>query len=100
MRLAVCWAAHTRTDDPHAVVPRALERVLTLIEATACGLAVVVNNAWDPELMLEPARQRERWLGATYQVADALASFGADVMLEPSSRSSDSTASGTATSSI
>jgi hypothetical protein len=52
--------------DSHQLQPRALERLEQVIVAAAeRGLAVVVANLRDPQLMADPPSHRERLLAGT-----------------------------------
>jgi hypothetical protein len=75
---------HRLAQDAHQLPPRALERLEQLITAASeRGLAVVVANLRDPQLMADPPRHRERLLAGTRQLAEAIKHHGPSVVLEP-----------------
>lgn len=58
-----------------------LEQVIAA--ASERGLAVVVANLRDPQLMADPPSHRERLLASTQQLAEAIKHHGPSVALEP-----------------
>jgi endoglucanase len=61
-----------------------LERLEQVIAAASeRGLAVVVANLRDPQLMADPPSHRERLLASTQQLAEAIKHHGPSVALEP-----------------
>jgi len=84
VRLAVVWAAHTGPAPGYVVDPAALDHVAALADAALeAGLAVVVDNHLDPQLMSDPVAHRDRLLAATRQVATRFASHPPNLVLEP-----------------
>jgi endoglucanase len=84
VRLGACFGLHRLAPDAHQLQPRALERLEQVIAAASeRGLAVVVANLRDPQLMADPPRHRERLLAATRQLAQAIRHHGPSVLLEP-----------------
>jgi endoglucanase len=85
VRIAVSCAAHVRkTGSTFSFDPAALETIARGVErATGLGLAVVVANTHDPDLMADPPAHRERVLSCTQRLASALAHYGPSVALEP-----------------
>jgi endoglucanase len=84
VRLGACYGLHRRAADSHQLQPRALERLEEVIAAASGrGLAVVVANLRDPQLMADPPRHRQRLLAATRQLAQATKHHGPGVVLEP-----------------
>ncbi|MDQ2847717.1 MAG: glycoside hydrolase family 5 protein [Actinomycetota bacterium] len=84
IRLVTSMALHTLAAGAPRLDPRALERVEQAINAaTGHGLAVVLANMLDPELMADPPRHRERLLACTGQLAASIKHHGASVVLEP-----------------
>lgn len=84
IRLGACFGLHRASPDSHELDPRILERLEQVIAAaTERGLAVVVANLRDPELMTHPQRERARLLAGTRQLAEAIKHHGPGVMLEP-----------------
>ncbi|GAB2540306.1 glycoside hydrolase family 5 protein [Nocardia heshunensis] len=82
VRLGVCWAAHTGPE--FRIDAAALDRVSALAElATARGLALVVTNFLDPDLMADPPRHLDRLLSITGQVASRFAEHPGSIVLEP-----------------
>ncbi|WP_051178524.1 glycoside hydrolase family 5 protein [Nocardia concava] len=82
VRLGVCWAAHTGTD--FRIEGSVLDRVTTLAEqATDRGLALVLTNFLDPELMADPPKHLDRLLSITDQVATRFADHPESILLEP-----------------
>lgn len=82
VRLALSLAAHHQ--PPEQVDTAVLDELDQLIRA-ACdhGLAVVVANMHDPQLMADPAGSRQRLLACTRQLAEATQRHGPTVVLEP-----------------
>ncbi|MEC3917532.1 glycoside hydrolase family 5 protein [Nocardia sp. CDC160] len=82
VRLGVCWAAHT--GPGFQIDATALERVATLAEqATERGLALVLTNFLDPELMADPPKYLDRLLSITEQVTTRFAAHPESILLEP-----------------
>ena len=80
----VSLAAHRQPGSDHHLDPAALEHLDWVIRV-ACdrGLAVVVCNMVDPELMGDPGAHRDRLLACTRQLTAAVAPHGPTVVLEP-----------------
>ena len=88
VRVVVSSAAH-RSSDSGEIDPAALDRVQRVVRtATEAGLAVVVANAIDPELMADPAAHRGRLLRSARALAGSIADHGSNVLLEPLSEPS------------
>jgi endoglucanase len=84
IRLGACFGLHRLAPDSHELQPRALERLEQVIAAASGrGLAVVVANLRDPQLMADPPGHRERLLDGTRQLAEAIKHHGPGVVLEP-----------------
>ena len=84
VRLVVSLAQHCSPTDPVQFEPVVLDRINHVIEgASERGLAVVVANAIDPELMSDPAGQRDRLIAFARQLAAGLSHHGPAVILEP-----------------
>jgi endoglucanase len=84
VRLAVAWSAHLSDRAQHVVDPRALDRVERAVtDALDRGLAVMVDNHLDPQLMADPPAHRERFLAITEQVAAHFRQAPESVMIEP-----------------
>jgi endoglucanase len=83
IRLAVQWAAHADPLAVHRIDPVVFEKVNGAVQAaTALGLAVIVDNHLDPELMIDPPAYRERFLVICRQVAENFKNAPDSVMLE------------------
>jgi endoglucanase len=81
IRLLTCLAAH-RT--PSGLDPALLRRLEAIVDqATALGLAVIISNHRDPELMADPCAHLEDRLAAAAQLASMFAGRNCDVILEP-----------------
>ncbi|MGH3264922.1 MAG: glycoside hydrolase family 5 protein, partial [Trebonia sp.] len=84
VRLVVSLAQHRSPASSLQVDPAVLDPINDVIESAGeRGLAVVLANEIDPELMSDPPRHRDRLLTSTRQLAAGLRHHGADVMLEP-----------------
>jgi endoglucanase len=84
IRLVVSLALHRVAADSHRLQPHVLERLDALIDgALERGIAVVLANMQDPELMADPSGHRDRLLACTRQLAGAIRHHGATVLLEP-----------------
>lgn len=81
IRLLICLAAH---QTPGGLDPNMLRRVEVIVDqATALGLAVVISNHRDPELMTDPGAHLEANLATVAQLAGAFEGRNSDVVLEP-----------------
>lgn len=84
IRLPIAWAAHAATSPPYTIAPTVFDWVDRAVEeATSHGLAIILDNHLDPELMADPPAYRERFLTIAQQVADHYMGAPASVMLEP-----------------
>ena len=84
IRLGACYGLHRQTDHSRELQPRILERLNQLIAAAVeRGLAIIVANMRDPQLMADPPSHRERLLDNTRQLAEAIKHHGPSVLLEP-----------------
>ena len=84
VRFALSLGLHRDARDRSRIDPRILRQVQRIVEqATARGLAVVVCNFNDHELMADPGAHRARLLASTRQLAEAVADRGPEVVLEP-----------------
>ncbi|MET8870792.1 cellulase family glycosylhydrolase [Nocardia sp. NPDC004604] len=84
VRIGLCWAAHTGPAPDHKIDPVMLAAVAELADLAAeRGLAVVLTNFLDPELIDEPPRHLDRLLHITRQVATRFADRPDSVVLEP-----------------
>jgi len=83
IRLAVHWAAHTDPGSAHRIDPDVLERVGGVVQsASSHGLAVIVDNHLDRELMSDPPAYKERFQAISRQVAEYFKNAPESVMLE------------------
>ena len=90
VRLAVVWVAHAGAEPPYRLDATVLDRVSELVDAAIeLGLAVVIDNHLDPELMTNPSQHRDRLLAVTRQVARRFLNAPETVMLEPLAESRD-----------
>ncbi|QIS14164.1 glycoside hydrolase family 5 protein [Nocardia arthritidis] len=84
VRIGLCWAAHTGPAPDHEIDPVMLAGVAEVTDlAVERGLAVVLTNFLDPELIAEPPRHLDRLLHITRQVATRFADRPDSVALEP-----------------
>lgn len=84
VRLAVVWAAHVTDSRTHRLSEATLERVEAITAAALdAGLAVVLDNHLDPDLMSDPSRHRDRLLAVAAQVATRFRAAPPEVVLEP-----------------
>ncbi len=84
VRLATSLARHRDAADPRQLDPRTLEHLDQIIQAASeRGLAVVIANMHDPDLMADPPRHRGRLLACTRQLAAATQHHGPSLILEP-----------------
>jgi endoglucanase len=84
VRLVVSLALHRCPTDALRLDPAALDEIDKVIRAaTERGMAVVLANMTDPDLMADPARHRDRLLRCTDQLAEGLKHHGPAVILEP-----------------
>jgi endoglucanase len=84
VRLGACFGLHRLAPDSHQLHPGALERLeRVIVAASERGLAVVVANLRDPQLMADPPSHRERLLAGSRQLAEAIKHHGPSVALEP-----------------
>jgi endoglucanase len=90
VRLAVVWVAHAAAATPYLLDATVLDRVSELVGAAVeRGLAVVIDNHLDPELMTDPSQHRDRLLAVARQVAGKFVDAPETVMLEPLAESRD-----------
>jgi endoglucanase len=83
VRLPVHWAAHAAAAPPYTLDRRILDRVdWAISRALEQGMAVVVDNHLDPELMADPPAWRDRFLSICGQVAAHLRPADEGVMIE------------------
>ncbi|WP_157392044.1 glycoside hydrolase family 5 protein [Nocardia terrae] len=81
VRLCLCWAAHT--GDGHRIDPAMLEAVAEAADlAEERGLALVLSNFLDPELIADPPAHLDRLLSITDQVARRFADRPDSLVLE------------------
>jgi endoglucanase len=84
VRLAVVWTAHIADLPTHHVSDSALDRIASITDAALdAGLAVVLDNHLDPDLMTDPARHRDRLIAIAGQVATRFRNAPPAVVLEP-----------------
>ncbi|MEU6189161.1 cellulase family glycosylhydrolase [Nocardia sp. NPDC047038] len=84
VRMGAYWAAHTGPWPEFRIDSSILDRVAFLLDrATERGLAVVLTNFLDPELIADPAGGLPRLLAITGQVAARFADRPESVVLEP-----------------
>ncbi|MFI2284627.1 glycoside hydrolase family 5 protein [Nocardia beijingensis] len=84
VRMGVYWAAHTGPGPEFVIDSWVLDRVAFLLDrATERGLAVVLTNFLDPELIADPPAHLPRLLAITGQVAARFADRPESVVLEP-----------------
>jgi endoglucanase len=84
IRLVVSLAQHRSPHDAFRIETASLDRVNEVVDAaTAHGLAVVVANMGDPDLMADPVGHRDRLLACTRQLADSVRHHPPSVILEP-----------------
>ncbi|MTE12113.1 glycoside hydrolase family 5 protein [Nocardia aurantiaca] len=84
VRLGVYWAAHCGGAPDFRIAPHIVDRVHTYLDlATERGLAVVLTNFLDPDLIAAPAQHLPRLLRITDQIATAFADRPLSVVLEP-----------------
>lgn len=84
VRLGTCFGLHRLAPDSHQLHPGALERLeQVIVAASERGLAVVVANLRDPQLMADPPSHRERLPAGSRQLAEATKHHGPSVALEP-----------------
>ena len=81
IRLLICLAVHQTPTGLDPFMLRRLERIVD--QATALGLAVVISNHRDPELMADPGSHLEAHLATVAHLAGALDGRYSDVVLEP-----------------
>ncbi|MCX4099063.1 glycoside hydrolase family 5 protein [Nocardia sp. alder85J] len=84
VRLGVYWAAHCGAGPDFRIAPEILDRVRGYLDlATERGMAVVLTNFLDRELIADPPSYLARLLAITGQVAAACADRPSSVVLEP-----------------
>jgi endoglucanase len=84
VRLGVYWAAHCGDAPDFRIAPEVADRVHAYLDLAAeRGLAVVLTNFLDPDLIANPPRHLPRLLSITGQVATAFAGRPSSVVLEP-----------------
>jgi endoglucanase len=84
VRLGVQWASHSEKATPFRIGPSVFQTVDTAIDcAVSHGLAVVVSNFLDPDLMENPGAYQARFLAITRQVAEHYRDQPETVLFEP-----------------
>lgn len=84
VRLAVQWARHCQQEPSFTIDPVVLTKVDAAVNgATERGLAAVVTNMLDPELMKDPRAYKNRFLAITTQIARHYKTAPETVLLEP-----------------
>lgn len=83
IRLGVQWAAHCQREPAYAIDEEVFAKVDAVVAgAMKYGLAVVVCNFLDPELMRDPSVHKRRFLEITRQVSARYKGAANSVMLE------------------
>ncbi len=83
VRIPVRWSAHAEQAPPYAIDPKFFDRVdWTVAQSRKNHLRPIVNLHHYIELMQEPAKHRERFLGLWKQIAEHYKDEPADLAIE------------------
>lgn len=84
IRIAVCWSAHARNENPFAIDHNFFERIDQVIsQATARRVVVILTMHHYNELYEDPAGQKERFLAIWRQIADRYKDYPLRLVFEP-----------------
>jgi endoglucanase len=83
LRLPIQWVAHMAKNSSFTVAPALFERVdWALEQAGKRGMALILDNHLDPELMADPPAYRERFLALWQQLAEHYQAAPPDMLFE------------------
>ncbi|MFT4148359.1 MAG: glycoside hydrolase family 5 protein [Micrococcaceae bacterium] len=83
VRLCITWVDHCEKQTPFTIDPSVFTQVDAAVKgAVKHGLAVVVSNFLDPELMKDPVKWKARFLSISRQVAEHYETAPESVVIE------------------
>ncbi|MDQ2887666.1 MAG: glycoside hydrolase family 5 protein, partial [Chloroflexota bacterium] len=83
LRLPIQWVKQMAKSSPFTVAPAFFERVDGAVaQAEKRGMALILDNHLDPELMANPLVHRDRFLALWQQLADHYQAASPDILFE------------------